>query len=76
MYWQDAFDRFDFDDDLILHQQIHSVTNIQFYLVIHQWNGQLAVNSQAGIDQFGLEASLVGALQQSRTYSRMNADSA
>lgn len=47
MDWQKFLDRFEFQDDGAFHNQIHSISAIEFYLFIDYGQRNLALESQA-----------------------------
>lgn len=67
------FNALQFDHDPVLNHQIHPVTEINRYPIVDYRQLNLIFDFQTLLTQFVQEASLIGAFQQSRPKSRVNA---
>jgi hypothetical protein len=67
MNWQDSLDRFQFDYDPIVHQEIDSVSILNSKVLIPDGTGNLISNLQTLIRELMHKTKLIGAFQQSWT---------
>jgi hypothetical protein len=67
-----AFDRFDLQDHLLVHDDVGDLAAIKASTVIIQWERHLATIRYAGSVKFVAEASLINHLKQARTHAAMD----
>lgn len=72
MNGQHRFDRFYFDDHLIIHKQINAISDIEMYAFIYQWKRQLPLHTTTGSLKLMGKTMLVGGFKQSRTKAGMH----
>ncbi len=64
--------RFEFNDHLVIHEDINPVSNIEFYFVIDYRQTNLTQCLETSLTNLISQTSLIGRFQQSGTKSTMN----
>jgi len=75
MHRSQKLDRFQFDNYLILNQQIQSITLVEFYAFVHERHWHLAPNVQTTLYLLKHECALICRLQQPRAKMTMQIQS-
>ena len=73
MHWQYAFDRFDFQDDLLFHNNIGDIAAIEANTFVDQRNWHLTTKHDAGTVEFVAQACFISCLKQTRAEATMYA---
>ena len=63
MYWQDGFDRLDFDDNFVFDKQIHAVSERNCDVFVDHWKGLFGFERQTKACELITHARLVRLLQ-------------
>ena len=74
MQRQDVLDRFDFQEDCVLDDQVGNVGAVELQVLVDDWQWHLAPEGQAVVRQLPAEAALVNRFQQAGTERAVDLD--
>ena len=74
MHWQDLLNRFQFDNNLVPHDQVDSITAVELNAFVCDRNIDLLAKWQTAKREFAAKASLISSFQKTGPKRTMNFD--